>query len=197
MVRRIDQEARRRDIVAATWRTLERGGLAEASVRKVAAEAGLATGSVRHFFGTQAELHAFALRSLSERVGERVRRAEAEPDVRRRALAMLGELLPLRDETTRELGIWLEFVHRSRHDPALAEIIGDQAREVRGFLLHVVRGLVELGQLPAGTDPERTAAGLGALVDGLTFQLLTAPGLLDREQAAALLEERLFGTTPR
>ncbi|MEU6132445.1 TetR family transcriptional regulator C-terminal domain-containing protein [Saccharopolyspora sp. NPDC047091] len=197
MVRRIDQEARRRDIVAAVWRTLERGGLAEASVRKVAAEAGLATGSVRHFFGTQAELHAFALRSLSDRVGERVRRAEAEPDVRRRALAMLGELLPLRDDTARELGIWLEFVHRSRYDPALAEIVGDQAREVREFLHHLVRGLVELGHLPAGTDPEQTAAELGALVDGLAFELLTAPGLLDRAQAAELLEAHLFGPRPR
>ncbi|MFR9731705.1 TetR/AcrR family transcriptional regulator [Saccharopolyspora sp. MS10] len=192
MSRTVDREQRRRVIVDAVWRILDRGGLDEASVRKVAAEAGLATGSVRHFFDTQAQLHEFALRSLSERVGERVRRAAGEPDPRRRALAMLGELLPLREDTARELGIWLEFVHRSRFAPALAAAVADQALEVRGFLREVVDGLVDLGQLPADTDPDRAAAGLNAFVDGLTFELLTAPALLTREEAGALLESYLF-----
>ncbi|MBK1787683.1 TetR/AcrR family transcriptional regulator [Prauserella cavernicola] len=193
MVRTIDQEARRREIVDAVWRILERGGLEDASVRKVAAEAGLATGSVRHFFGTQAELHAFALRSLSERVGERVRRAAAEPDVRTRVVAMLTELMPLRDDTTRELRIWLEFVHRSRFDENLAAIVAEQAAEVRRFLTHVVTGLGELGHLCPTADHDEVAAGLNAFVDGLTFELLTAPALLTRERAFALLESFVFG----
>lgn len=179
------------------WRILDRGGLDEASVRKVAAEAELAAGSVRHFFGTQSELHEFALRSLSERVSARVRRAAAEPDVRRRSMAMLGELMPLRADTARELSIWLEFVHRSRFDEALAAVVHEQAVEVRQFLLHVVRGLDELGHLPPGTDLEQAAAGLNAFVDGLTFELLSAPALLTREQAASLLESYLFGPPGR
>ena len=193
MVRKVDQEARRRVIVDAVWRTLDRGGLEEASVRKVAAESGLATGSVRHFFGTQAELHEFALRSLSDRVSERVRQAAEEPDVRQRVLAMLGELMPLRDDTARELSIWLEFVHRARFDPALAAAVAQQAAEVREFLRHVVRGLGELGQLAPDADYEHAAAGLNAFVDGLTFELLTAPALLTRQQAVELLEHYLFG----
>lgn len=194
---KVDQQARRRVIVDAVWRTLERGGLEEASVRKVAAEAGLATGSVRHFFGTQAELHEFALRSLSDRVGERVRRAAEEPDVRKRVLAMLGELMPLRDDTAREFTIWLEFVHRARFDPALAAVVAEQAAEVREFLRNVVRGLGELGHLTPGADHEHVTSGLNAFVDGLTFELLTMPALLTREQAAALLESYLFGAPHR
>lgn len=81
MVRTIDGEARRRVLADAVWRLLRAGGLEAASVRAVAAEAGLSAGSVRHFFTTQDELHVFAMGELVRRTTERVERALASaPD---------------------------------------------------------------------------------------------------------------------
>ncbi|OZM74703.1 TetR family transcriptional regulator [Amycolatopsis antarctica] len=196
MVRTIDQDARRREIADAVWRLLDRGGLAGASVRGVAAEAGLSTGSIRHFFRTQAELREFALTSLLERVDARVRRAAGEPDMRRRVLAMLGEFMPLREDTTRELSIWLEFVHHSRFDDALAAVVRRQAEEMHTFLRHVVEGLRELGHLPPDVDLDDATAGLTAFVNGVTLGLLTSPHLITREQAVRLLEAHVFRETP-
>ncbi|MDP8952326.1 MAG: TetR family transcriptional regulator, partial [Actinomycetota bacterium] len=68
----VDSDARRTQIAEAVWRVILRGGLERASVRNVAREAGLSMGSLRHYFGTQAELPAFAMQLVTERVRGRI-----------------------------------------------------------------------------------------------------------------------------
>lgn len=189
---RIDHQERRREIAEAVWRLLESGGVEAASVRGVIAETGLSSGSIRFFFSTQAGLQEFAMSSLAERVQERIRRATAEPDLERRVVAMVSELMPLRDDTERELGIWLAFVAKARYDPALARIVAEQASAIREFLTTVIGDLATVGLRPPATDVESEAIHLNAVIDGLTFELLTAPGLVSREQATATLRRALL-----
>lgn len=183
---------RRREIVEAVWRLLEKGGVEAASVRGVIAETGLSSGSIRFFFSTQAGLHEFAMSSLAERVQERIRRAAAEPDLARRAEAMVSELMPLRDDTERELGIWLAFVARARHHHGLARIVAEQATAVRAFLTTIIGDLVTVGLRPPALDVESEAIELNAVIDGLTFELLTAPGLISPHQATTALRRALL-----
>lgn len=188
----VNHQERRREIVEAVWRLLEKGGVEAASVRGVIAETGLSSGSIRFFFSTQAGLHEFAMSSLAERVQERIRKATAEPDIARRAVAMVSELMPLRDDTERELGIWIAFVAKAGHDPGLARIVAEQATAIREFLTTVISDLVTLGLRPPTTDIESEAIHLNAVIDGLTFELLTAPGLISRVQATTTLRHALL-----
>lgn len=188
----VNHQERRREIVEAVWRLLEKGGVEAASVRGVIAETGLSSGSIRFFFSTQAGLHEFAMSSLAERVQERIRQATAEPDLAQRVVAMVSELMPLRDDTERELGIWMAFVAKARHDPSLARIVAEQATAIREFLTTVIRDLATVGLRPSGTDVESEVIHLNAVIDGLTFELLTAPGLIGREQATATLRRALL-----
>lgn len=189
---RVDHHERRRQIAEAVWRLLERGGPEAASVRGVIAETGLSSGSIRHFFSTQAGLHEFAMSSLADRVRDRIGHAAQEPDLQRRAVAMVSEMMPLRDDTEKELGVWLTFVATSRHDPVLARIVAEQAAAIREFLITLLQDLTTLGLRPPDNDIEATAIHLNAVIDGLTIELLTAPGLTSRSQATAALERALF-----
>ncbi|GMA41760.1 TetR/AcrR family transcriptional regulator [Mobilicoccus caccae] len=189
---RVNHEERRREIVEAVWRLLENGGLEAASVRGVIAETGLSSGSIRYFFSTQAGLHEFAMAGLADRVQERIRDAATVPDLARRAVAMVSELMPLRDDTERELGIWMTFVTKGRHDPALARIVTEQAGAVREFLTTVVIDLIHLGLRPSDTDVDSEVTHLNAVIDGLTFELLTTPGLISRDQAGATIHRVLL-----
>lgn len=191
---RVDHQERRREIVEAVWRLLERGGVEAASVRGVIAETGLSSGSIRFFFSTQAGLHQFAMSSLAERVQERIQGATAESDLKERAVAMVSELMPLRDDTAREFRIWMAFVAKARHDPELARIVSEQATAIREFLAKILADLVALGLRAPGTAGDDDVANLNAVIDGLTFELLTAPELISRAQAAALLRRALFPT---
>jgi AcrR family transcriptional regulator len=190
----VNHEQRRQEIVEAVWRLLEQGGVEAASVRGVVAETGLSSGSIRFFFSTQAGLHAFAMSSLAERVQARVRTAATEPDVGRRVVAMISELMPLRDDTHRELTVWMTFVTRAHHDVTLARIVSEQATAVQSFLRTILADLVGLGLRESGMDIEAEVIHLNAVVDGLTFELLTAPNLVGRDQARALLQATLLPT---
>ena len=188
----VDHEKRRRDIVEAVWRLLENGGVEAASVRGVVAETGLSSGSIRFFFSTQAGLHEFAMSSLAERVQERVRLAATEPDLRERVVAMVSELMPLRDDTERELGVWLAFVGKVRQDAGLARIVSEQAHAIREFLTTVIGDMATVGLRPPVADIASEVTHLNAVIDGLTLELLTSPGLISREQATATLRRVLL-----
>src|SRR5262249_59625662 len=105
----VDPVERRLAVAAAVWRVVRRDGLARASVRNVAREAGLSAGSLRHYFATQSELLAFTLRMIMERIERRIAALPAEPDPRRRAELVLAELLPMDAERAAENEVWLAF----------------------------------------------------------------------------------------
>lgn len=193
MVNRIDERERRRVLAEAVWRIVTRDGLAAASVRSVARESGLSTGSVRHFFGAQDELIAFAMEQLITVVGERIAAAGTIEDADERVVAVLSELIPLTDATRDEAFAHLQFVLRSRIDPRLAPIAEASFDAIHGVCREIVELQIDRGRLPADADVEARAVTLRALIDGLTYDLLLAPHLLSREGALAVLRAHLRG----
>ena len=116
----VDSDARRTQIAEAVWRVILRGGLERASVRNVAREAGLSMGSLRHYFGTQAELLAFAMPLVSERVRGRIEALDLRSCGPRLAVErVLAEVLPLDDERRAEAEVWLVLTGRALVDPNL------------------------------------------------------------------------------
>ena len=73
MPRIVDHAVRREDLARALWRVVRRDGLHAVSVRTVAAEAGTSASALRHYFASQDELLAFALRSIVARAQARLR----------------------------------------------------------------------------------------------------------------------------
>ena len=68
----VDFDERRLELADATARLIARGGLGAATMRDVATEAGLTTGSVTHYFADKRELLLFTLNaSLQRRRGRR------------------------------------------------------------------------------------------------------------------------------
>lgn len=196
MVRTIDGDERRRVLAEAVWRIVRRDGLAAASVRTVAAESGLSTGSVRHFFTTQHELLEFAMRQLFARVAARIAESAAIGDPAERALAVLGEMMPLTDVSRDEAVVHFDFVVHSRLDPAFEAITQESFALIRNICRQVVEMLREHGRLHPDVDVEASATELAALVDGLTVRLLFAPDALTPDQAREAVRRHLDRESP-
>ncbi|MEU0493103.1 TetR/AcrR family transcriptional regulator [Nocardiopsis changdeensis] len=183
MPRKIDDRERRerRELLAdALMRLAAAQGLEKVSLRHVAAEAGVSTGMVQHYFRTKDEMMAFAVTMVMDRIRERSSAREAPQEPRALVRALLLEILPL-DETRRLEGhVSLAFLAYAATKPSMVSGLGEEAAQMRAFLA---------GQLRAGgargVDPERAAAGLLALVDGLGLQVL-ARQCGAREAVAAL-----------
>ena len=115
----VDHEQRRRELGHAVWRVIRRDGVDGASVRTVAEEAGWSPGALRHYFSTQSELLAFAMRLVVERIENRVAALDSAAEPREQVEQVLQELLPLDDERRAENEVWLAFTARALIDPDL------------------------------------------------------------------------------
>jgi len=187
----VDVEERRRELGEAVWRVVRRDGLAEASVRTVAREAGLSTGSLRHYFSTQTDLLVFAMRLVVGRVQERVAAAPRPPDVREAAVAVLGELLPLDAERRAENEVWLAFTARALVQPELRELREEAYTALWDGCLQWVRRLLPADA--AAEDVELEAHRLFALVDGLAVHAAVNPRHATPERLVEVLRRHLDG----
>lgn len=173
MPRVVDADQRRAEIVDAVWRVIARDGLDQASVRSVAREAGLSVGSLRHYFGSQAELLAFTLDAVGERLEARLTAAGATGDPLARVRAKVDEMLPLDAERRRECEVWLAFTARALVDDPLRKAQRDVDRRLSEAFRYLVGLLAEADLLRADSDLDVEAERLNAVVDGLIVHGLT------------------------
>lgn len=165
----VDHGARREEIAAALFRVVRRHGIHATSVRTVAAEAGTSPSALRHYFASQDELLAFALRATVDRVRARLQPLLPDLSGRAGALTVLEELLPL-DATRRgETEVYIAFVTRAQPDPGLRRI-RDAAETASRQAVQVAIGLLaDGGHLGAGRDRVAEADRTYAVVDGLAL----------------------------
>lgn len=188
----VDHDARREELAEAVWRVIRRDGLEHASVRNVAAEAGLSMGSLRHYFATQSGLLSFAMRLVSDRVLERVYALDLQDrDPRRRVEQVLAEILPLDADRRAEAEVWLAFTGRALVDLALRELHDQQYDLLHDGCRRLVRALVDSGEAPPDLDVDVEAERLYALVDGLTMHGIMRPERVPVEQVRAVLARHL------
>ena len=184
MARRVDRRERRELLADALMRLAAARGLEAVSLRHVAAEAGVSTGMVQHYFRTKDEMMVFALGMVMDRIRRRSQAVTAPATPRELVHGLLLQVLPL-DETRRlENHVVLAFLAYAAVKPSLASGLREAAAQMRGFLAEQLRAAgVD------GVDPERAAAGLLALVDGLGLQVLSQQ--YSAEDAAAALDAQL------
>nr|WP_106187735.1 TetR family transcriptional regulator C-terminal domain-containing protein [Umezawaea tangerina] len=198
MPRIVDPEARRSAVVDALFRVVRRDGVEQASLRNVAEEAGLAIGSVRHYFDSHDELLVFALRELEDRVEVRMRAGAerifaADSSAERRPLveALLGELLPLDADRHDEAVIWLAFVTAARTRPSLRPSALRLHEGLRMVVGRILAGAARLGALPEGVAVDVETERLAALVDGLAVNAVLQPDRTTPEVMVAVLSRHL------
>jgi len=187
----VDPVERRRAVVEAVFAVVARRGIAQVTLRDVAAEAGLAIGSVRHYFDSHHELLLAAAREMVARVEARViaHRDRLAPgdDPMRAVQEVVEEFLPMDAARADEIAVWLEFVVAARTDPGLRPVaveLHEGLRTVAGLLL------ARLGV----DDPVETER-LASLVDGLALGGALHPARLEPETIRTVIRRHLAALT--
>lgn len=195
----VDAEARRQEVVEAVFRIVAVDGLERASLREVADEAGLAVGSVRHYFGSSDELLVFAFASVIDRITSRLEEklsALEELDLGSAehhdgVLALLGQLLPLDEELAADACVWMAFRNAARIRPVFADEAARSHRAVAVVIGQLILRLTpaEVGQQTMVVEAERLLATL----DGLCMHALLQPEWMTAEMCRDVLEAHLQG----
>lgn len=135
MQKTVDHDQRRAEIVLATWRIIARRGLAGATMRQIAHEAGFANGALKPYFPTKAEL----LRATYEHVFARTNaRIQARVESLRGIDALgafCAEILPLDAERLDEARVVLEFWSAATKDPVARAMFEESNAEWKRWML--------------------------------------------------------------
>ncbi len=185
---RAEPDARRLSLVEACARVLARDGVAGASVRAIALEAGVSAGLVGHYFAgidaLVAETYAHIETQVSAALDAALTCAGADPRARLDAFVTASFRPPVASGAL--LATWIAFwsLVRSRTD------IARQHDEQYAAFRQRLEGLLA----ECGLEPQhlrRAAIALTALIDGLWLELCLSPQAFDAGEAEAIARAAL------
>ncbi|MBB6731486.1 TetR/AcrR family transcriptional regulator [Cohnella zeiphila] len=169
----VDHEQMRKRIAESAWSIIEAKGIEHASIRAVAAAAGLSPGALRHYFQTQDELLLFIVDYyLTREAAARAEGLEISPIPMKAAKEVLLELLPMTREKRTGVGVWWIFAIRSLTSSALQAKKDELTDGLHGLTRAVLDILAKAELLPASVDVELETYRLAAVVEGLTILAL-------------------------
>jgi len=178
--RRESEETRRADLITAAQELVAEGGPEAATVRAIAARAGVTAGLIRHYFQSKDELIRAAYVSLMDGMtakgADALEGVGAQPEERLAAFVAASLRPPVMDVGA--VVLWAGYMHKVRTDPALR-----MAHET-GYLAYrdILQSLI--AALPRDTTEAQQRAeaiACNGLIDGLWLEgsILThafAPG---------------------
>jgi AcrR family transcriptional regulator len=186
---RIDPDMRRTRLIEATARVLAAQGTAGASVRAIAAEAGVSAGLVTHHFTSIDMLLAQTYAQIAGRVAvalnEAVERAGADPRAQLDAYVRASFAPPIADSTL--LATWTALWGLVRSN---ALVGAEHDRSYTEYRHDLERLLASCG-LPDG-DCRIAAISIAALVDGLWLELCLTPGCFTAAEADAIADRHVM-----
>ena len=185
----VDHEARREEIALVACRVVAEHGFEQATIVRIAREAGYTTGMVAHYFDTKQDIIVAALRLILRRIEERLTRsaAGAAPEL----LALLAEALPIDDTRYIECAFYMAFWGQLPADRRLRRINAWLHREyLRIFERCLARGWVEWGEWPPATR-ETLLRSVLTFINGITANTVATRGDWPAARQMSLLRLQL------
>lgn len=174
-----DHPARRDEIALAAAGVIASRGLAQVTLRDIAAALDVTTGVLTHYFPSKQAL----LRHTKELAFDRSlakARAVSEretPSGIERLHAVVAAILPLDKERRAQWRLLLAFYGTTIGTPSARR--EQQRRMERWYALFhsVIAELMTNGSIPGGQDPARAGMAVALFVEGLAIQLVTTAPL--------------------
>ena len=191
MPKRVDVDARRKDLLEAVWRIIPRAGIAAATTRAIAREAGVSNGVLSHYFPDKDSLLIEALRTAYNAAQNRMR------DVTRGLVglaavrAIMLEALPLDEKRLVEAQIGVSFWGLALGNERLLEVVRAEWERFWDVLWFRVDEARTLEELAADVQPDHLTHELIVLVEGISAQSVLYPKRVPAARQVEILDSVL------
>jgi AcrR family transcriptional regulator len=194
MPKKVDHASRRETFAAAAYRVIQAKGLAGATVREVAREAGFTTGALVHYVKSKDEL----LLAAAEYSARLIRKRMLAPERTAPGLRALREVmylsLPLDAESRGNWNVWLGFWERATQSPDVKAMMQNRYTEWSNRLVRIIQAGQASGEFPSDIDASRAAQGAVALVDGIGVQVTLAGRRVPARHQRQLVDDWISST---
>ncbi|HEY3786844.1 MAG TPA: TetR family transcriptional regulator [Steroidobacteraceae bacterium] len=162
----VNHDQRRDQIALVACRVVAEHGFDQATIVRIAREAGYTTGMVAHYFDTKQDIIIAALRLILRRIEERLRRTADGPTAD--LLSVLAEALPVDEQRFIECAFWTAFWGQVCTDKRLKRINAWVHREyMRLFERCLAERWPQWPQLAASTR-EQVLRSVVTFINGVT-----------------------------
>ncbi len=196
MTRQTDSQARRESILAAAGKAFNTGGYSRTTMEAIAAEAGIAKGSIYNYFKSKEDL-------FTQLFVSAISPDEAEAECLLGAAGPAGEKLDrfveywfARFASYREIGrLVLEFWAAAAREEAFGElhrVLCDAHARWRQRVSQVIAEGIAAGEFRKEIDPDMTASLITGMLDGLTVQAIMGVGIVIDEKFLTALKRGLM-----
>lgn len=179
--RRAGEEARRTDLIEATLALIAEGGHEAATVRAIAARAGVTPGLIRHYFARKEDLvaaaHEALMTGLTEAAAARLDDLPRDPRARLAGFVAASVSPPVADP--RVMALWAAAMQLVPRDSAMRRVHAVTYLAFRDRLEGLIAEALRAAGRPADPPTLRAHAVAGnALIDGLWLEASALPELM-------------------
>lgn len=193
MPKKIDHNARRKDIARAAISVIGAQGIDNTRLIDVARAANATTGTITHYFEDKDAVLLAALDHVAQNILFMLRHPEKPDDL----IELASLILPVDEKNLRDWRVWISFFSRAIGDPALARINKAYYDEFRdGLAAIIVRQQTE-GVLAPQIEPAVTADAIISIIDGFCIRATLEPEEWPATRQQAQLEAMLRPLLPK
>jgi AcrR family transcriptional regulator len=192
----VDWDARRDEILSATWRVIARDGLARATIRAIAREANCSPGILAHYFDDKADILGSALLMSHRRVAARMDAGTAGLGGLDALKVVMLEALPLDERRDLEAQIEISFWGRALGTAELRDLQHTEFDHLCARLHRHLAEARERGELAGSVDLDLATHQLVVLIDGLSAERVLYPGRVTPGRQIEMLETLLDSFRP-
>lgn len=187
----VDHDEKRKQIAEAAWNIIRKEGVEKASIRRVAAEAGMSSGALRHYFSTQDEMLLFIMNYYLEEGKKRSQNKEWSENPVQAVEEVLLELVPIDEEKKIETSVWWILALRS----LTSDTIKDKKDKMTDGTYELANSMIEIlalkGVLSDSMNAELEKSRLTALIEGLSIHALLRPDVYSPEKVKEVIRYHL------
>ncbi len=186
----VDHAQRRDEIALVACRVVAEHGFDQATIVRIAREAGYTTGMVAHYFDSKQEIIIAALRLILRRIEERLTPPNASgagPDL----LALLTEALPIDPTRFTECAFWTAFWGQVSADKRLKRINAWVHREYRRLFERCLDHCWPQWAGWTAATRDQVLRSLMTFINGMTASAVASPGDWPPEQQIGQLRLQL------
>ena len=192
----VDWDAKRDEILSATWRVIARDGLSRATISAIAREAKCSRGILAHYFDDKADILGSALMLSHRRVIDRIDAQTAGRSGLDALRVTMLEALPIDEQRDLEAQIEISFWGRALGTPVLRDLQHTEFDDLLGRLRGHLEQARDSGELAAGLDLDFAAHQLVVLIDGLSAERVLYPDRVSPERQVTMLDHLLASFRP-
>lgn len=187
----VNHNKKRKLIAEAAWNIIENEGIEKVSIRRVAAEAGMSPGALRHYFSTKDEMLLFIIEYFIEEGKKRSDQKNWSKNPLQAVEEVLLELVPIDEQKKIEASVWWIFALRSLTSDVLKEKKDEMTNGTYDLANSMIKILTLKGILSDSVNTDLESSRLSALIEGLSFHALIRPDIYTPEKVKEVINYHL------